>query len=163
MLKNRSLLLEKGEGKLNKQTFNIIGWILLLVMGVSWIVFGYSSWYLLLLPLSYISFSISDGSIKKLGKLSISQATLILFALAVSVGIVFGLIQLANYVINEKLHLTGVIKTVSQIIAIIISLYLLSLRLAALFIRYTVIQMLIKRKYCYTILCQNRAHICNKG
>ncbi|WP_238538276.1 disulfide bond formation protein DsbD [Virgibacillus halodenitrificans] len=123
MLKNRSLLLEKGEGKLNKQTFNIIGWILLLVMGVSWIVFGYSSWYLLLLPLSYISFSISDGSIKKLGKLSISQATLILFALAVSVGIVFGLIQLANYVINEKLHLTGVIKTVSQIIAIIISLY----------------------------------------
>ncbi|WP_256200764.1 disulfide bond formation protein DsbD [Virgibacillus halodenitrificans] len=148
---------------MNKQTFNIIGWILLLVMGVSWIVFGYSSWYLLLLPLSYISFSISDGSIKKLGKLSISQATLILFALAVSVGIVFGLIQLANYVINEKLHLTGVIKTVSQIIAIIISLYLLSLRLAALFIRYTVIQMLIKRKYCYTILCQNRAHICNKG
>jgi len=92
-------------------------------MGVSWIVFGYSSWYLLLLPLSHISFSISDGSIKKLGKLSISQAALILFALAVSVGIVFGLIQLANYVINEKLHLTGVIKTFSQIIAIIISLY----------------------------------------
>lgn len=77
----------------------------------------------MLLSLSYISFSISDGSIKKLGKLSISQAALILVALAVSVGIVFGLIQLANYVINDKLHLTGVIKTVSQIIAIIISLY----------------------------------------
>lgn len=116
-------MLEKGEGKLNKKTFNIIGWILLLVMGVSWIVFGYSSWYLLLLPLSYINFSISDGSLKKIGKLSISQATIILFALAVSVGIVFGLIQLANYVINEKLHLTGVIKTISEIIAIIISLY----------------------------------------
>ncbi|MEI3611543.1 disulfide bond formation protein DsbD [Pseudogracilibacillus sp. SO30301A] len=108
---------------MSEKTFNIIGWILLLVMGVSWIVFGYSSWFLLLLPLSYISFSISDGSIKKLGKLSISQAVLILFALAVSVGIVFGLIQLANYVINDKLHLTGVIKTFSQIIAIIISLY----------------------------------------
>lgn len=65
----------------------------------------------------------SDGSIKKIGKLSISQVVLILFTLAVSVGIVFGLIQLANYVINDKLHLTGTIKTVSQIIAIIISLY----------------------------------------
>jgi len=75
-------MLEKREGKLNKKMFNIIGWILLLVMGVFWIVFGYSNWYLLLLPLSYINFSISDGSIKKIGKLSISQATLILFALA---------------------------------------------------------------------------------
>lgn len=108
---------------MNKKMFNRIGWILLFVLGVSWIAFGYSSWYLLLLPLSYISFSISDGSIKKLGKLSLSQVALILFALAVSVGIVFGLIQLANYVINDKLHLTGVIKTVSQIIAVIISLY----------------------------------------
>ena len=113
----------KGEDRVNKKMFNRIGWILLSVLGVSWIAFGYSSWYLLLLPLAYISFSISDGSIKKLGKLSISQVALILFALAVSVGIVFGLIQLANYVINDQLHLTGVIKTVSQIIAIIISLY----------------------------------------
>lgn len=108
---------------MNKKIFNRIGWILLLVLGLSWIAFGYSSWYLLLLPLSYISFSISDGSIKKIGKLSILQVVLILFALAVSVGIVFGLIQLANYVINDKLHLTGAIKTVTQIMAIIISLY----------------------------------------
>lgn len=101
----------------------MIGWVLLMILGISWIVFGYSSWYLLLLPLSYISFTISDGSIKKLGKLSISQAALIVFAFVVSVGIVFGLIQLANYVINDMLYLTGVIKTFSQIIAIIISLY----------------------------------------
>lgn len=92
-------------------------------MGVSWIAFGYSRWYLVLLPFSYICISISDGNIKKLRKLSISQVVLILFALAVSVGIVFGLIQLANYVINDLLHLTGVTKTFSQIIAIIISLY----------------------------------------
>ena len=111
------------KGKVNKKVFNTIGWILLLIMGISLIVFGYSSWYLLLLPLSYISFSISDGSIKKIGKLSISQVFLILLALVVSVGIVFGLIQLANYVINDKLHLTGVIKTFSQIVAIIVSLY----------------------------------------
>lgn len=109
--------------KVNKKAFNIIGWLLLLVIGISWILFDYSSWYLLLLPLSYICFSISDGSIKKLGKLSISQAVLILFALAISVGIVFGLIQLADYVINDKLHLTGGIKTFSQIVAIILALY----------------------------------------
>lgn len=108
---------------MKKQTFNTIGWILLLVLGISWIVYGYSSWYLLLLPLTYICFSISDGSIKKLEKLSISQFLLILFALVVSVGIVFGLIQVANYLINDQLHLTGIIKTISQIIAIILSLY----------------------------------------
>lgn len=108
---------------MNKKIFNIIGWIVLLAVLGSWIVSGYSSWYLLLLPLSYIYFSISDGSIIKLSKLSISHVILILFALAVSVGIVFGLIQLANYVINDTLHLTGGFKTFSQIVAVILSLY----------------------------------------
>ncbi|GEN85227.1 hypothetical protein SLU01_35390 [Sporosarcina luteola] len=108
---------------MNKKIFNIIGWIVLLAVLGSWIVSGYSSWYLLLLPLSYIYFSISDGSIVKLSKLSISKVVLILLALTVSVGIVFILIQLANYVINEKLHLTGGLKTFSQIVAILLSLY----------------------------------------
>jgi hypothetical protein len=106
-----------------KKAFNIIGWTLLLAMGISWIVIGYSSWYLLLLPLSSVCFSISDNSIKKLGKLSIAQVVFILIALIVSVGIVFALIQLANYVINDKLHLTGVTRTIIQIIAVILSLY----------------------------------------
>jgi len=95
-------------------------------MGISWIWIGYSSWYLLLLPMAYISFSINDGSIKKLGKIkqmSILQVIPILFAFVVSVAIVFGLIQLASYLINDILHLTGGIKTLSVIIAIILSLY----------------------------------------
>lgn len=111
---------------MNKKVFNIIGWILLIGMGASWIVIGYSSWYLLLLPLAYICFSISDGSIKKakkIRKMSVSQVVLILLSFVVSVGIVFGLIQLANYVINNSLHLTGWMKTFSQIIAVILSLY----------------------------------------
>jgi len=110
----------------SKKTFNVIGWIILLGMGASWIVFGYSNWYLLLLPIASISFSISDGSIKKLEKIkqmSILQLTLILFAFVVSVAIAFGLIQLASYLINDILHLTGVIKTLSVIVAIILSLY----------------------------------------
>lgn len=111
---------------MSKKTFNIIGWILLLGMGTSWIWFGYSSWYLLLLPMAYISFSINDGSIKKLGKIkqmSILQVIIILFAFVMSVAIVFGLIQLANYLINDILRLTGGIKTLSVIIAVILSLY----------------------------------------
>ena len=111
---------------MNRKTFNIIGWILLLVMGASWIGFGYSSWYLLLTPMAYISFAINDGSIKKLGKIkqmSLLQVILILFAFIVSVSIVFGLIQLANYLINEIFHLTGGIKTLSAIIAVVLSLY----------------------------------------
>ncbi|WP_303969225.1 disulfide bond formation protein DsbD [Sporosarcina ureae] len=108
---------------MSKRISSIIGWILLLVIGVFWISFGYSSWFLLLVPLSYISFTISDGSIQKLRKLTITQVVLILFALTVSVAIVFGLIQLANYVINDQLHLTGATKTFSQIVAILIALY----------------------------------------
>ncbi|WP_244445035.1 hypothetical protein [Oceanobacillus jeddahense] len=49
---------------MNKKFFSIIGWGLLLVMMVTWIGFGYSSWFLLLLPLAYICFAINDGSIK---------------------------------------------------------------------------------------------------
>lgn len=83
-----------------KKVFNKIGRILLLVIGVSWIGFGYSNWYLLLLPLSHVSFSVSDGSKKRIEALSMSQVFLILFALIVSVLVVFGLIQLANILIT---------------------------------------------------------------
>jgi hypothetical protein len=96
----------------NRKTFNIIGWILLLVMGASWIGFGYSSWSLLLTPMAYISFAINDGSIKKLGKIkqmSLLQVLLILFAFIVSV--------------NDIFHITGGIKTISEIIAVVLSLY----------------------------------------
>ncbi|WP_434121903.1 disulfide bond formation protein DsbD [Salinicoccus roseus] len=111
---------------MSKKTFNIIGWIILLGMAISWIWIGYSSWYLLLLPMASISFSINDGSIKKIANIkhiSILQAILILFTFAVSVVIVFGLLQLANYLINDIFHLTGGVKTLSVIIAIILSLY----------------------------------------
>lgn len=111
---------------MNKKVFYIIGWILLLGMGVSWLGLGYSDWYLLILPLTYLSFSISDGRIKKLNKIkqmSILQVLLIFFAFIVSVGIAFGLIQLASYLINDLLHLTGGVKTFSLIVAVILSLY----------------------------------------
>ncbi|MGG1685902.1 disulfide bond formation protein DsbD [Pseudalkalibacillus sp. NRS-1564] len=111
---------------MSKKTFNIIGWILLLAMGASWIGFGYSSWYLLLTPMAYISFSVNNGNIKKLGKIkqmSLLQIILSLFAFIVSVVIVFSLIQLANYLINDILHLTGGVRTLSVIIAVILSLY----------------------------------------
>ena len=121
-----------GEDPVNQKIFHRIGWFLLFVLGLSWLIFGYSSWYLLLLSLSYISLSISDGSFKKLARLSISQLVTILIAFLLSVGLVFVLIQLANYVINDQLHLTGVSKTVSQVIAIIISLYPVKFTFASL-------------------------------
>ncbi|SES18516.1 hypothetical protein SAMN04487944_12260 [Gracilibacillus ureilyticus] len=111
---------------MNRKAFNIIGWILLLSLGISWIVFGYSSWYLLIISLAYLSFSINDGSIKKLKKIrqmSLLQVVIILLAFIASVGIVFGLIQLANYLINDIFHLTGGIKTISVIIAVILAIY----------------------------------------
>ncbi|MDL4842343.1 disulfide bond formation protein DsbD [Aquibacillus rhizosphaerae] len=111
---------------MSRKTFKIIGWILLLGMGASWIGFGYSSWYLLLTPMAYLSFSINDGSIKKIGRIkqmSFLQVILIMIAFIVSIGIVFGLIKLANYLINDIFHLTGGIKTLSVIIAVVLSLY----------------------------------------
>lgn len=108
---------------MNKRLFNIIGLILLLGIVTSWIRLGYLDLYLILLPAAYVCFAINDNSIKKIKKVSILQAVLILFAFIASVGIVFGLIQLANYLINDKLHLTGWMKTLSQFIAVILSLY----------------------------------------
>src|SRR5690625_4018962 len=111
---------------MNKKMFNIIGWLLLLSIGISWIVYGYSEWYLLMIPLTYIAFSVNDGSIKKvkiIKRMSIQQILLILFSFTLSVAIVFGLIQVANYLINDLFHLTGFIKTFSIIVAVIVSLY----------------------------------------
>lgn len=115
-----------GGDLVGKGAFSMVGWILLLEMGVWWIGFGYSSWFLLLIPLISICFSISDGSIKKIKKakhISVSQGILILFAFLLAVGIAFGLIWLSSYFINDILHLTGWVKTIWVIIAIIILLY----------------------------------------
>ena len=56
-------------------------------------------------------------------KISVSQGILILFAFLLAVGIAFGLIWLSSYFINDILHLTGWVKTIWVIIAIIILLY----------------------------------------
>ncbi|MFC5591202.1 disulfide bond formation protein DsbD [Sporosarcina soli] len=109
-----------------KRLFNLIGWVLLLGMLASWIKFGFLDFYLIVLPATYVCFSINDGRIKKLKKIkeiSTFQVVLIFFAFIASVGIVFGLIQLANYLINDLLQLTGWLKTLSQWTAVILSLY----------------------------------------
>ena len=111
---------------MNKKVFNIIGWVLLIGLSVSWIRFGYLEIYVLWLPVTYLCFSISDGSIKnlkKIKKLSRSQSISVVFSFIVSVIVVFALIQLANYFIKDLLHLHGWIKTLSQIIAVILALY----------------------------------------
>ncbi|WP_156960083.1 hypothetical protein [Oceanobacillus manasiensis] len=46
-----------------------------------------------------------------------------MLSFVVSVAIVVGLLQLASYVINDRLHLTGLNKSLSQLIAVIIALY----------------------------------------
>jgi len=112
---------------MSKKICNIIGWIILVYLGLSWIIVGYSSWYLLLLPIAYISFSIGDGtynkSLLKFKQLSLRQIAFIIVAFIASVAIVFSLIILANYIINDLLHLTGWVKTSSIIVAIIVALY----------------------------------------
>jgi hypothetical protein len=110
----------------NRIVFNIIGWVLLIGLAASWIKFGYLDIYLLGLPLTYLCFSISDGSIKNLKKvkrISRSQSIYLVFSFIISVIVVFALIQLANYLINNVLQLQGWIKTFSQIVAVILALY----------------------------------------
>lgn len=106
-----------------KKLFNIIGWTLLIAVGLSWAITGYSNWYSASILLSYLSFSISDNSLKRIKQLTAPQIILILSAFILSVAIVLSLIQIANNIINNTLQLTGTAKTVSTIIAIIICLY----------------------------------------
>lgn len=111
---------------MNKNLFNIIGWLTLIIMGILWIVKGYLSIYLLLVPVASLAFAIGDGSVKKvkkLRKITVNQTVFIIVSFILSVAIVFGLIQIANYVIVHIFELSGTFKTVSQIVAILVSLY----------------------------------------
>lgn len=111
---------------MNKKVFNLLGWFLLIIIGLLWLIYGYLSIYLLLVPVTYLAFLISDGSVKKLKKLkniTLKQSISILLSFIISIAIVFGFIQFANYIINIKLELSGWLKTTSQIVAVIISLY----------------------------------------
>ena len=70
-----------------KKLFNLIGCVLLIGLAASWIRFGYLSIYLLWLPVTYLCFSISDGSIKrlkKIKKLSRSQSFTLVISFIVS-------------------------------------------------------------------------------
>lgn len=111
---------------MNKSFFNILGWILLICIGVLWLIYGYLSIYLLLVPLASIAFSISDGSIlkmKKIKELTFKQSMLIIMSFIISVALILGLLILAHYIINTVFELSGWAKTISQIIAVILSLY----------------------------------------
>lgn len=107
---------------MNKQIFTISGWILLLGMVVLRIMFGYTDWQLVILPLAFLSFSIGNGKINKLKRLSFFQISFIIISLLISVAIAFGLIQLANYLINVVFNLEGQVKTISEWSSIIIAL-----------------------------------------
>lgn len=111
---------------MNKKVFNIFGWVLLIGLGGSWIWFGYLDIYLLWLPVTHLCFAISDGRIKrlkKMKKLSVSQYSQLVFSFILFVMVAYFLIQLANYLIRDVLHLHGSLKTFSQIIAVILVLY----------------------------------------
>ncbi|UOQ92746.1 disulfide bond formation protein DsbD [Halobacillus shinanisalinarum] len=108
---------------MGKRSFNVSGWILLLGMVVLWIRFGYTDWQLLLLPATYLCFSIGNGKVKKLKSLSVSQIIILVSSFIISVAIAFGLIQLANYLIYDVFHLQGILKTLSEWLAVILSLF----------------------------------------
>lgn len=111
---------------MSKKAFNVLGWVILIGMGISWLTIGYSTWYLFLLPIAYISFELAAGPMKmieKIKRISLSQAAAVLLAFVVSVAIVVGLIQLAHYLIDDVWHLTGMLRSVVVIVAILLSLY----------------------------------------
>jgi len=108
---------------MSKKIYTPLGWILLLAVGISWIVYGYSNWFLLLFPLAYGLTSVNDEKLRNMRKMSGKQVVELLGAFVVSVALVFGLIQLANFLINDLFHLKGRVKTASQIVSIIFFLY----------------------------------------
>lgn len=108
------------------ETFYNVGWLILIGIAFTWLKFGYSNVFLLLVPLAYICFLMANGTIKKLrivNNIPIGKIGLILLSFVFSVAIFFGLIYYANYLINEKWVIEGGIKAILEIIAIMISLY----------------------------------------
>ena len=109
---------------MNTRFFNVSGWVLLLGIVALWLRYGYTDWQLVLLPVAFLCFSIGNGKIKKMKWLSLSQITLLIVSFIIAVAIGFGLIQHANYLINDVFHLQGAFKTISVWAAVIISLFL---------------------------------------
>lgn len=109
---------------MNKQMFHTIGWILLLGVFISWTALGHFHWQFILLLAAYLCFSIGNGKVSKWKWLSVSQIVLIVFSFIIAFVIAFGLIQLANYLINDVFHLHGGFKTFVEWTAAILSLLL---------------------------------------
>ena len=121
---------------MNNKWFNRGGWFILLGMAVTWIFYGFSNIFIFLILAARICFSIYDGSIKKwkIGKrLSLLQIFRVIGVFIVAVAIAFGIIMLAFYLIRDIFHLSGIVKTIAQFIAVMIALfpasYLLQLNL----------------------------------
>ena len=106
--------------------FKCIGAIILIGVGIYWLKFGYSSWHIFLLLLGYLAYSTGDRRMKKLTivkQIPFRSILLLIFAFVLSFAIVFGLIQLSNYLINDIFQLTGMAKTIMIYLAIILSVY----------------------------------------
>lgn len=112
---------------MKKKVFNRVGWLILLGMAITWILYGYTNWFLLCLPAATICFGIHDGSIKEwkiVKRFSAKQVLIVIGTFVIAVATAFSLIMLANYLIQDMLHLQqGWVKTVSQFIAVILALF----------------------------------------
>lgn len=111
---------------MNNKLFTLLAWLLLLIMAITWLTSGYTSLFLVILPVSIIFFSIGDDSYKdwKVNKnLSLKQVMMIGGAFLLAVAIVYFLLQLAGFLISDVLHLTGPAKVIIQFLAVVVCLY----------------------------------------
>lgn len=111
---------------MNNKLFTLLAWLLLLIMAITWLTSGYTSLFLVTLPVAIIFFSIGDGSYKdwKVNKkLSLKQVMMIGSAFLLAVAIVYVLLQLAGFLISDVLHLTGPSKVIMLFLAVVVCLY----------------------------------------
>lgn len=111
---------------MDKAPFTNIGWLLIIGVAFSWLKFGYSNWFPLLVLLAYLSFSAGDVSLGKfelVKQLPILNILLIIVSFILSVALVFGMIYAAKYVIQDLWQLGSFLRPIAEILAIIIALY----------------------------------------
>lgn len=111
---------------MNNKILSGLGWLILLIMAITWLTTGYTSLFLFTLPVAVIFFSIGDGSYtdwKVEKKLSLKQVLTIGSAFLFAVAIVYFLLQLAGFLISNVLHLTGPAKVIMQFLAVVLCLY----------------------------------------
>lgn len=102
-----------------------LGWLLIGTVGITWFLKGFNGSYIFLIYLSWLCFTSPHTIIKgfeRIQSYSPKQLFLTIIGLLLSVAMALGIILACKYILENILHLNGVLKVIVQYIIVIIAL-----------------------------------------